>query len=286
MAIEVLFNNSSISQYSQTTFTIDKQVTVSAIGIPAGVTITFEMLHLEAPAYEAMCDAACPELPPSKNPTVTAWQQLMCCAEMPVRINAATPSIVLDTPQKVRLRAVMTGFDFSATPFSGVVTVVDSDSQITNDAMRGCCPDPVVVVPPPPAPTVYCPSFYYSACDGCNQVGYAFRDNGLRDPAATVQISDCDGGVVAFIYPTAGITGAVRHEVPYFDETGAVVGYLANQSDCAPPLEQNVNVTVQAPVVPNVPRLVATNVADDGTITNTMSDGSTVVSNGFITLCP
>lgn len=94
------------------------------------------------------------------------------------------------------------------------------------------------------ADPVYCPSFLYDAC-GCDEVGYGYRDNALKDPAATVQVTACDGSTVMWIYPTAGVTGAVRHEVPYSEEDGTVLGYMANNSDCAPPVSATtiVNVT-------------------------------------------
>jgi hypothetical protein len=371
-----LFNNSSITGTSLVNFTIDNQVTVAAIGLPAGATVTFEMVQLNTPGREAMGNGNCCEIPADIMPHELAWQPLMCCEGQPVRVNAANPFIVLDAPQHVRLRALLTGFDFSAGPFTGDVIVYPSTSTITSDTMRGCCPDPVVVPPPPPpvtaavsicptpacftwgstqytnisdfvddvkslvlgaaynpttctfsapagsvfpdltivacvpvvVPPVYCPSFYLDTC-GCNEVGYAYRDNALRDPAATVAIVDCLGDTAAWIYPAAGVTGTVRHEVPYY-ENNVLLGYAANQSDCAPPVRANTTVNVAAPAVttnvaapvvnvaapvtnvaaptvnvaaPSVtlpaPTLVATAVSPTGVVTNTLSNGNTVVSN-------
>lgn len=98
------------------------------------------------------------------------------------------------------------------------------------------------------AATVYCPSFLYDACD-CGEVGYGYRDNALKDPAATVKVTACDGATVMWIYPAAGVTGKVRHEVPYTEDGNTVLGYLANQSDCAPPVSPTTIVNVAAPVV-------------------------------------
>jgi len=84
-----------------------------------------------------------------------------------------------------------------------------------------------------PAAVTYCPGYRFETC-GCAETGFAYFDNALKDPAATVQILACDGSTVAWIYPTAGVTGVVRHEIAYLDNN-AVVGYLANTSDCAGP---------------------------------------------------
>lgn len=340
-----LFNPSSISGVSLVNFTIDSQVTVAALGLPAGATVTFEMVQISSPVRETICPGSC-EIPPVQFPSETAWQPLMCCEGQPVRVNTANPYIVLDAPQHVRLRALVTGYDFSAAPFPGEIIVYPSTSTITNDVMRGCCPDPVAVVPPAPqvtatvsicpvpacftwggaqyssiaafvndvkdlvpgagynpttctfsapagtvfpdltivacvpvvTPTTYCPSFYLDVC-GCNEVGYAYRDNALRDPAATVQILDCLNQTAAYVYPTSGVTGAVRHEVPYY-ENAVLVGYAANQSDCAPSLRATTVVNVAAPnITLPAPTLVATAVSTTGVVTNTLSNGTTVVSN-------
>lgn len=352
MTHTVLFNPSSIAPASLVNFTIANQVTVAAIGLPPGAYITFEMVLLTSPVRETL-GAGCCELSPDGIPTEANWQQLMCCEGQPVRVNAANPAIVLDTPQDVRLRAVLNGYDFNSGIFAGQVVVYPSTSTITNDAMRGCCADPVVVVPPvvlppvtatvsicptpacftwggttyngiaqfvadirtivpgatynaatctfsapagnvfpnltiaacvpvvvPPAPTVYCPSFRMDLC-GCAEIGFAYRDNALRDPAATVAVMGCNGLVDAYIYPAAGVTGVVRHEVPYYDDDGVtVLGYMANQSDCATEVTPVVTVNVAAPnVTLPAPTLVATQVSPLGVVTNTLSNGSTVVSN-------
>lgn len=142
--------------------------------------------------------------------------------------------------------------------------------------------EPVV----PPAPT-YCPSFRFEACD-CTEVGFGYRNNALRDPAATVQVLACDGETVMWVYPAAGVTGNVRHEVPYYDDD-AVVGYLANNSDCAPPCpcpQTTVNV---APPQNNItlpaPNVVAADYIDnDGRVRLTLSNGQTITT-GPIPAC-
>ena len=147
-----LFNPSSISGVSLVNFTIDSQVTVAALGLPAGAHVRFEMVQISSPMREQICPGSC-EIPAVQFPLETAWQPLMCCEGQPVRVNAANPYVVLDAPQHVRLRALVVGYDFSAAPFPGEVIVYPSTSTITNDTMRGCCADPVVIVPPLPQVT-------------------------------------------------------------------------------------------------------------------------------------
>jgi hypothetical protein len=83
----------------------------------------------------------------------------------------------------------------------------------------------------------YCPSLRLDTCNcavECGQeIGYGYRDNALRDPAATVEVTHCTGEI-SYVYPAPGVYGGVRAEVPYYDGGDTVVGYLANNSDCAP----------------------------------------------------
>jgi hypothetical protein len=146
----VLFNQASITGVSLVNFTIDKQVTIAALGLPAGASVTLEMVQLSSPTRESMGQGCC-EIPADKLTSETAWQPLMCCEGKKVTLDSASPFIVIDAPQHVRLRALVSGFDFSAGPFSGEIIVYPSESTITSDTMRGCCPAPIVV-PPTPAP--------------------------------------------------------------------------------------------------------------------------------------
>jgi hypothetical protein len=86
-------------------------------------------------------------------------------------------------------------------------------------------------------------------CD-CREIGFAYRAGDSIDPAATVQVLACDGTTVGFAYPTAG----VGHTVPY-EQANVVIGYLQNQSACAPEASQVINnyvtTNVAAPVVNN-----------------------------------
>jgi hypothetical protein len=342
MTPTVLFNPSAIIETSLVNFTIDTQVTVAALGLPAGATVTFEIVQLSSPSRDQMKPGCC-EVPVDKLTNELSWQPLMCCEGQPVRVNNANPYIVLDAPQHVRLRAVVSGYDFSAAPFPGEIIVYPSTSTITNDVMRGCCPDAVVVPPPappvtavvspcpvpacftwggtqyssivafaadikslvpgatynvatctfsapagsvfpdltvvecvpvvvPPTPPVYCPSFRMDMCGCGTEIGYAYRTGDAIDPAATVQILDCEGGIVGYAYPTAG----VGHTVAYEDE-GVVVGYLQNRSECAPEakVETHIYNNVAAPTVVLPAPTVASQVLDaNDAIVTTLTDGT------------
>jgi hypothetical protein len=134
----VIFNESSITGVSLVNFTIDKQVTVAALGIPVGAEVTFEMVRLSTPSYEPVCPGSC-EMPPVQFASEIAWQPLMCCNGNKVKVTSNNPYILLDSPQHVRLRALLTNYDFSDGPFPGEVIVYPSDSTIPGDDKRGCC---------------------------------------------------------------------------------------------------------------------------------------------------
>jgi hypothetical protein len=342
-----LFNPSSISGVSLVNFTIDTQVTIAALGLPAGASVNIEMVQISTPVRDQICPGSC-EIPAVQFPSETAWQPLMCCEGKKVTLNAASPYIVIDAPQHVRLRALVTGYDFSAAPFPGEVIVYPSTSTITNDTMRGCCPDPVVIAPPAPQVTatvsicpvpacftwggaqyssiaafvsdvkdlvpgagynpltctfsapagtvfpslaivacvpvtptpVYCPSLRLDTCD-CREIGFAYRLGDSIDPAATVSVLACDGTTVGFAYPTPRVGATVPYE-----ENNIVIGYLQNQSACAPEASQVINnyvttnvaapvVSVAAPTVVLPAPTVASQVLDaNDAIVTTMTNGT------------
>ena len=158
---------------------------------------------------------------------------------------------------------------------SGTTTLASSDVSVEGISVeqaraipkpRSCSASALVA-------TVYCPSYRYESC-GCNEVGFAYRNNALKDPAATIGIGNCTLGTDFWIYPTQGITGAIRHEVPVFDGDGiTLLGYAANSSSCAPPCLCSSGGSGSSPY------LVSTAISSTGVISNTMSDGSVIVSN-------
>ena len=91
-----------------------------------------------------------------------------------------------------------------------------------------------------PAPVQeYCASLRLY-CDGTP--GFGFHEADIRDPAATVQIADCDGALdTAYIYAEAG----PGHTVKITDCDGNLVGYAVNRSACAPDYTPNTQITVK-----------------------------------------
>jgi hypothetical protein len=121
---------------------------------------------------------------------------------------------------------------------------------------------------------VYCASLRIDSGNctdlSCCEIGYAYRDGDVIDPLATVAVTNCAGANDGFIYPTAG----VGHTVPYYDGGAVVLGYLSNQSTCAPDQVTSVSSSSTTDV-----KVVAASVAPNGIVTLTLSDGSTIISN-------
>lgn len=222
MSPTVLFNSSSIAPASLVNFTIDTQVTVAALGLPAGAVVKFEMVQISSPVRDTLAPGCC-EIPATGMPNETAWQPLMCCEGQPVRLNGASPFVVLDAPQHVRLRAVVEGYDFSGAPFPGEILVYPSTSTITNDTMRGCCPDPVVVVPPPPPVTAtvsICPVPACFTWGGAQYTSIAAFVNDVKDlvPGAGYNPSTCTFSAPAgTVFPDLTIVACIPvPEVPVY----------------------------------------------------------------------
>jgi hypothetical protein len=137
----------------------------------------------------------------------------------------------------------------------------------------------VACVPVTPTP-VYCPSLRLDTCD-CREIGFAYRLGDSIDPAATVSVLACDGTTVGFAYPTPRVGATVPYE-----ENNVVIGYLQNQSACAPEASQVINnyvttnvaapvVSVAAPTVVLPAPTVASQVLDaNDAIVTTMTNGT------------
>jgi len=99
---------------------------------------------------------------------------------------------------------------------------------------------------PTEEPCGYCPSLLLPLSSCVNQAGYGFRPGDAIDPRATSDLKDCEGNILAFIYPDA----APGHSIEVINCDGEVIGYAANESDCSgkeaqfveilSPLEMNV----------------------------------------------
>ncbi len=67
-------------------------------------------------------------------------------------------------------------------------------------------------------------------CCGSQFMGYLFHPNETRDPDATVEITDCEGKLWGYAYPTAND----GHTLPIETCDGDIVGYAVNNSATAP----------------------------------------------------
>ncbi len=104
-------------------------------------------------------------------------------------------------------------------------------APILSNASLATCADLEKLDPDKPVePSEYCPSVRMS-CAGSYGYGFAPDDN--RDPAATVEVKDCDDNVVCYIYPTS----AAGHTIAIKCCDGVLVGYSANASQCACPCD-------------------------------------------------
>lgn len=301
-----IVNNRRMELNSETTMLVLKNtgryrvVVVDAAGDPVEPGLMMPMLCAEKAEQSCGCSEGTPlpEDPPEPCPPVTVELDASVAKTITATVTGGPGTATL-TPGGLAL--IGEGpFVFQALE-DGKQYVVTFESDCGSKASAAAVTLEAVADP------VYCPSFLYDAC-GCDEVGYGYRDNALKDPAATVQVTACDGSTVMWIYPTAGVTGKVRHEIPYIENGTTVLGYLANQSDCAPPVSATTIVNVAAPVVnvapvnnfspttnvaaPNVsvtpvnnitmpaPNVVAVDwVGTDGALKITSSDGSTITTD-------
>jgi hypothetical protein len=119
----------------------------------------------------------------------------------------------------------------SCTPVSQTAYTDCDGAPLPNNASLVTCADFATIDPNKPTqPTEYCPSQRMS-CAG--QSGYCFGPNDTKDPAATVDLLDCDGNLVGSIYPTS----AVGHTIEIKDCDAVIIGYAANFSECACPCD-------------------------------------------------
>lgn len=185
-------------------FTIEsgRQVTLHAIGLQGDDHVIIEILGLSrAGPGGTFC---CPN--PAGPAEVTEALPLRCRNGARVILTANFPTVTLDTPQEVPLRARVIA-DISAS-----ITVDTVDTENTGGCDTCPCIEP------------YCPS--YPLPGG----GYGFVDGDMRDPEATVDVQACNGqGPVAWIFPTPRPNATT----PQYSCSGAIVGYGANRSHCS-----------------------------------------------------
>lgn len=113
------------------TFMIEfgSQMTITAVGLEPGEYLEFQLVHIPSIDPDR---CACP---PGEVilPSVASFVTLTCCGE-PIRVTPENPVVILDSPQRSFLRAVL-----SADPMSPVYAwAIESKTSDVSDRMRGC----------------------------------------------------------------------------------------------------------------------------------------------------
>lgn len=113
------------------TFQIEygKQMTIAAIGLEGDDHIEFQMVHVPSVDPD---HCACPP-GVATLPTVSGYITLTCCGE-PIRLTPENPVVVLDSPQRMLLRAVLNADDTQAI----YAWALETDTRNVTDRMRGC----------------------------------------------------------------------------------------------------------------------------------------------------
>jgi hypothetical protein len=169
-----------------------------------------------------------------------------CASGMPTRIEIGVlPDVVIaEVPDLVikELPVIEIAKHVVATrEVCGELRYIWSDGTETTETLPIC-----------PVPAVYCASYPVpqDKCDG--QAAFGFREGDARDPLATVQITDCDGGDAVYFYPSAG----PGHSVPVKECDGTIIGYGANVSDCASGMPTRIEIgTLPAIKIDQLPEL-------------------------------
>ena len=216
-----------------------------------------------------------------------------CATGVPSRIEiGALPPIKIDALPKLEIGKIPT-LSIGELPVVEIKRHVVSALQVGNEVWTVWSDGTkqVEVLPTVTPAVVYCASMRL------NGGGYGYHENDMRDPAATVVIQPCAGDTSVdkiYIYPTAAPGRTARQA----DCDGNLIGYGVNKSDCAADCGcPETVVNVAAPKVTNNfapttnvaapdvtitqagPSLVAHALSEDGVLTSTLSNGSTVVSN-------
>lgn len=123
-----LFHKGALSPYSPV-FSVKKQVTVFAFGLEAGDYIEFELVYVPTASGDP-----CECVPfQAELPQVGATAPLMCCSGR-IRLTNTTPFVIIDAPQSVGIRAVLTAAD----PTAVVAWLEETDTPNVTDRLRGC----------------------------------------------------------------------------------------------------------------------------------------------------
>lgn len=130
-----LINANSLDGVSPT-FEVMDQVTVYAYGLEPDQRVAFYMVALSEMIRSA-CGPGCP--PMVQLPAVTDEMQLLCCGD-PIYLTRDQPWVIIDSPQKAKLRAKLE--DALGVPqvpaVQTLVTFRVTNTNHVNDRMRGC----------------------------------------------------------------------------------------------------------------------------------------------------
>lgn len=137
MASKIMFRAGEMENISPV-FVIEKQVTITGVGLHDNDQITVIMAKLKAGDLGFTCD--CINQPPSPA-AIESYEPLMCgdCIEggkyMPVRLTKNNPVIVLDAPQRT---ALFLKYEGDGVGQADVFLETDTDTKDLTPAMRGC----------------------------------------------------------------------------------------------------------------------------------------------------
>lgn len=137
----VLFNHTSANLDSPV-FELDTQRTVVGIGLQPGDYITFEVITVAPAARAKICGC---RISAAGAAVVDGVQELLCpgCESedgepVPVKLTAANPVVILDSPQGSLIRAMYYGTGVGLRTVT-VWTTTSNAGSLTNE-MRGCIP--------------------------------------------------------------------------------------------------------------------------------------------------
>lgn len=126
-----LFNGDPAAPAESDTFIIPfgGQMTVTAIGLDPDDFISFQLVYVPSLDID---HCSCP--PGVVNlPSVAGVTELRCCGT-PITLNADSPVVILDTPQRTLLRAVLHATD----PSLVWAWAIETSTANVNDRLRGC----------------------------------------------------------------------------------------------------------------------------------------------------
>lgn len=202
---------------------LDRPHTIVAAGLTPDIEVHFQMAVVKAGQPGEICGCLVAPPKPSDIERVE-WLVCPCFHNDKIehrRLTVQNQFMVLDSPWGAPVRAVLvyagSGLlveDESIIQDIHIVAYINSEVPAKNAAEQGC-----------PTPKPLAPSFRFP-CEG-----YGFYPNDPnRDPRATEELSDCNGRLLAYIYPQAYSFA----NTPIVDCKGRLLGFAVNgnHGDC------------------------------------------------------